>query len=280
MKIVSYGESHAYLFEQNTSDTLIINIDGSAWYSILGIKNEKRWTNVGNGAQLLKALGKEYTFLIPEKFKRQPGMLYFYDIEERAMYTANNLIDCYVESINGYLSEHSFKSIILVGTSEGAMVLPLIYEKLNDKNSVKAIVSIGFGGLSLYDSYVILSKRPNLPPMWIGMYQYFVEVFKPGLEIYPDSYDKDIFGTTYRWFNSFKNIRPFDYYKNIDIPILFIHGKKDYNLPVESTQYIQENLPEKPFEYLYYNWAHMPGNYFDIIGLRKDITQWIRRIDS
>jgi dipeptidyl aminopeptidase/acylaminoacyl peptidase len=31
----------------------------------------------------------------------------------------------------------------------------------------------------------------------------------------------------------------------------FIHGELDIMVSVESTKYIQENLPNKPFDYLY-----------------------------
>jgi pimeloyl-ACP methyl ester carboxylesterase len=241
----------------------------------LGTKNGKKWSNTGMGAQLLQVLDDKYTFFIPEKLKRQPGMVYSEDMEDRANYMAGNLLDCYTESINGYLSEHLFSSIILIGSSEGAILLPLIYERMNNKDEVKALVSMGFGGVSIYESYSVLSLLPDTPPDYKNMYQYFVEKYQPGLTEYWDSYAEFVYGITYRWFNSFKDIRPFDHYKNIDIPILFIQGDFDYSIPPESTIFIQVNLPEKPFEYLYYKWGHQPVKYSDIIGLRNDIAQWI-----
>jgi hypothetical protein len=164
IEIVRYGNSQAYVFKNTSSNKLIISIDGSGWDSILGIKNERRWTITHNGAQLFQVLGDKYTFFIPEKFKRQPGMIYYNDMEDRANYTANNLLECYTESINGYLSEYTYSSIVLIGTSEGAALLPLIYERMNNKDMVKALVSISFGGLTQYESFAILSTRPNLSP--------------------------------------------------------------------------------------------------------------------
>jgi pimeloyl-ACP methyl ester carboxylesterase len=280
MEIACYGNSQAYVFKNILSDKLIINIDGSGWDSVLGIKDEKKWTNIKNGAQLLKVLGNKYTFLIPEKFKRQPGMSYYNDMEDRAIYTADNLLDCYTESINGFLSEHTFSSIILIGSSEGAALLPLIYERMNNKNIVKAFVSISFGGLSLYESYNFFSTHPNMPPDYKFMYQYFVDTYKPGKTEYPDSFVEDVFGVTHRWFNSLKDIRPFDYLKNINIPVLFVHGNYDYYIPAESTIYIQENLPEKSFEYKYFQWAHQPVNHSQVIAEMNEIAEWIEKIDS
>jgi pimeloyl-ACP methyl ester carboxylesterase len=279
MEIAHYGNSHAYVFMNELSDRLIINIDGSGWDSTLGTKNKRRWTTTKNGAQLLQVLGDKYTFFIPEKFRREPGLTYYEDMGDRADYTADNLLNCYIESINGYLSEHSFSSIILIGTSEGAMLLPLIYDRMNNKDMVKALVSISFGGLSLYESYSILYIYPDLHSDYKAMYQYFLLAFEPGKTDYPDSFKEDVFGITYRWFNSFKDIKPFDYYKNINIPVLFVHGDYDYNIPVESTTFIQENLSEKPFTYKYFQWAHQPEKYSDIITFRNEVAEWVIQND-
>jgi hypothetical protein len=218
MEIVRYGNSQAYVFENELSDKLIISIEGSGWDSVLGTKNGERWSGTGIGAQMIQVLRDKYTFLIPEKLKRQPGMVYSGDMEDRANYTAGNLLDCYTESINGYLSEHSFSSIVIIAASEGTVLLPLIYERMNNKDAVKALVSIGFGGVSLYESYSVLSQLPNVSPEDRNMYQYFVEKYHPDLSDHWDSYAEFVYGVTYRWFNSFKDIRPFEYYKNIDIP--------------------------------------------------------------
>jgi esterase/lipase len=276
MEIVRYGNSQAYVFRNKASDTLIINIEGSGWDSVLGIKNEKRWLATHQGAQLLQVLGDTYTFFIPEKLNRQPGLDYSRNREDREKYTAENLLDCYLESINGYLAEHAFSSIVLIGNSEGAVLLPLIYERMNDKHAVTALVSLATGGLSFYESYSILSVSSTLPEEWKEMYRYFVEEYNPE-HTYRDTYVEDIYGMTYRWFTSFMHIKPFDYYKNILIPILFIHGETDYNIPVESTRYIQENLPDKPFEYRYYPWDHQPRNRADFIQFRNDIAEWVRK---
>jgi pimeloyl-ACP methyl ester carboxylesterase len=286
MEIVNYENSQAYVFRNNFSDKLIINIEGSGWDSVLGIRNERRWLMTHQGAQLLQVLGDRYSFLIPEKLNRQPGIEYSKEIDDRSNYTAENILNGYIESINGYLREHSFSSIILIGSSEGALLLPLIYKRMDMKDSVSAIVSISFGGYSLYESYNFLSGFSKTPKGYKNMYKHIVEVYE-FMEEYKMNHEEvnitpeeDFYGFNYRWFDSFMRIRPFDYYKEINIPILFTHGERDYNIPIESTRYIQENLPEKPFEYYYYKGGHQQRGYFNTIKFRKDVSEWIIKTDK
>ena len=46
--------------------------------------------------------------------------------------------------------------------------------------------------------------------------------------------------------------RPFDFYVNIEIPVLFIHGGMDVNIPVGSTRHVEQNLQDKSFDFIYY----------------------------
>jgi dipeptidyl aminopeptidase/acylaminoacyl peptidase len=63
---------------------------------------------------------------------------------------------------------------------------------------------------------------------------------------------------------------------NINIPVLFLHGELDRNVSVESTRYVEDNLPDKPFDYIYYpEMAHGPATGKDLIRLRKDIKDWL-----
>ena len=278
MQILRYPNSQAYLFHNESSDKLIIAIESSGWSSVLGIRQNNIWTSVQYGSQILQELSNYYTFLIPEKLQRQPGQIYYEDTEDRANYTVENLIACYTESINGFLAEYDFSLIVLIGSSEGAMLLPIIYENMNDKNKVAAMVSISFGGLSVYESYNILSTHQNLPQGWLEMYSNISQKFNPANSETFDSFEENYYSFTLRYYNSIMHIRPFDYYERINIPILFIHGEADFNIPVESTRYIQENLPGKPFEYRYYRWDHQPRNLADLLKFRREVAEWILRL--
>ena len=277
MEIYRYPQNRfVYSFPNDEYDTLIIVLEGGGWHSALGVMQDNFWKVTGITSMLLPELRGVYAFLVPEKLKRQPGPDYYEDMEDRANYTAENLVAGYTESINKFLADHDFSSIVLIGFSEGALLLPFVYEKMDGKDKVTAMVSMGFGGLSMYESYGILSStRSFYPPDWIEFFADVLATFNPEKSDYPDSYEEDYFGLTYRYHKSFMHIRPFDYYKNIDIPILFIHGDDDDVIPWESTFYLQENLPEKPFTYKYFPWEHYPEAEADILQFRKEIAQWV-----
>jgi pimeloyl-ACP methyl ester carboxylesterase len=135
----------------------------------------------------------------------------------------------------------------------GIILFPELLNKSNIKNkqNISGLVSVSYGGLSGYEQIEILKKSSLNIQLSQNILQSF-DAYKKDIDLYPNSIG-EIFGMTYRWFNSVFNYKPFDDYKNIDIPILFIHGELDGNVPVESTRYIQDNLPNKPFEYLYFS---------------------------
>jgi pimeloyl-ACP methyl ester carboxylesterase len=102
----------------------------------------------------------------------------------------------------------------------------------------------------VYEQVKILANTEiNIPDYYREALQN-IDALKAEIELYPNSLG-EIMGYTYGWWNSFLNYRPYDYYANINIPILFVHGRLDTMVPVESTQYVQENLPHKPFEYVF-----------------------------
>jgi pimeloyl-ACP methyl ester carboxylesterase len=98
-------------------------------------------------------------------------------------------------------------------------------------------------------------------------------------EPFPDS--SDIFaGMTYRWLNSIINLNLFRYYKNIDIPLLFLHGELDSFSAVESTRYIENNLPNMLFTFIYYpDMGHNPLRGEQSYRFQRDIREWLIEID-
>jgi esterase/lipase len=272
MEIFQYDGARAYVFENPSSDKLIINIEGSGWTSVLGLKGEKKWYYAGVTSQLIQIARDKYTVFTPEKWDRVPEVDYSIHFESKIIYTLDNLLECYLTSINRYLAEHHYESIILMGTSEGAMLLPLIYEAIKDDHNITGMISWGFGGLSLYESYLLLKDSEIVPEDYRVNIQYFVDMYETDNI---DAYKTDAFPLT------FMDVRPFDHYKNINIPVLFIHGELDFNVSVESTRFIQNNLPEKPFEYIYYaDMIHIPVNYSQIMRVRKDIVRWLNKQEA
>jgi esterase/lipase len=269
MEIVHHENAKAYVFRNVSSDKLIINIEGSGFGSVLGQKGHKKWNFVGVGSQILQVLGDTHTIFIPEKWDRLPEMDYTWYFDDRIKYTMDNLLKCYLTSINNFLANNHYSSITLIGISEGAALLPLIYENIKEKYNVTGMVSWGFGGLSLYESYSILKDSPIVPNYYKAMVKYYIDMYGT----------KNINAfVSEGYILTLMECRPFDYYADINIPILFVHGEMDFNVPVESTKYIQENLSPKPFEYIYYkDMMHGPSNYSQAIRVRNDIAKWINK---
>jgi esterase/lipase len=280
MKTLTYNGNFVYEFKSHdiSSSKLIIVFEGSGWGSALGVYEDNKWRFVGNGPQLIQALRNDHTIIMPEKWNRVPGINYIEFPDARYLYTKENLLECYVTSVNSYIAENNYSNIILAGSSEGSALLPLIYKKMERRDLVKGMVSISAGGLSVYETYLINIEKENVPDMWKNMYTFGMEI-GDNIDKYINSIEISPFGVVYRQIASFIKFRSFDYYKNIDIPILFVHGVKDFTIAVESTKYIEKNLPEKPFDYIYYeDMGHLPMSDPEKNIFRNDIAKWVRKI--
>jgi pimeloyl-ACP methyl ester carboxylesterase len=276
MEIVYYNNYRAYEFRDSLSDKLIIIFDGSSYDSTLGRFDGKKWRPVSLASQLVPFLRENYTILVPERLNRIIGENYIDDMDDRSNYTTENLVDCYENILNSFLEENNFTTVVLIGVSESAILLPLIYERIIRKDLVKGMVSFAGGGLSLYEGMEILSTSKVTPRSWKNGYSEMIKLYRDNGNNYPDSITEGFNGMSFRWYNSIINIRPYDYYENINIPILFVHGGKDYKVPIESTKYIENNFINKPYDFLYYlNMAHGPETYSQVIRLREDIVEWI-----
>jgi hypothetical protein len=87
MEIFQYDGTKAYVFENKSSDKLIINIEGSGWTSVLGSKGKNKWNYVGFGSQAIQMLGDKYTVFIPEKWDWNAENNYYLDFNSRINYT-------------------------------------------------------------------------------------------------------------------------------------------------------------------------------------------------
>ncbi|GHV19173.1 hypothetical protein FACS189494_00030 [Spirochaetia bacterium] len=273
IKTLYFDDNKGYEFKNEKSKKLLIIIEGSGWNSVLGYKQKQNWRFVGTTAQLLQVLQDRYTIFIPERFNWEIGKNYKADPDELYRYTFDNLLESYKATILEYLSHNEYESIVMFGVSEGALLIPILYNQLNNKN-INQLVSMNYGGLSLHEMYPILAESQVTPVAWKKLYNQIIEVYssKP----YPNAIEKGYIGMPMRFWSSIVDIRPFDYYIKINIPVLFIHGINDFNVPVESTQYIEKNLPNKPFEYLYYkNLGHTNISPKQANEIREDIAKWI-----
>jgi pimeloyl-ACP methyl ester carboxylesterase len=277
MTILNYGDNTVYEFKHTYSGKLIIYIEGTGYYSVLGWKDNGGWGNITTAGYIVDLLQDKYNILIPERLNMKLGTYYYYSPEMRRNYTLENLVEVYSTAINKYLSEHTYSSIVLAGYSEGACLLPLIYQNIKSENNITGMVSISYGGLSVYEQIKILGNSSLNMPDYYREACKSIEEYRQDIELYPDSIG-EIMGYTYRWWNSFKDYKPFDDIINMDIPVLFIHGELDITVPVESTQYIQENIENKQFDYLYCDDAdHYYGTKNSGKLFEKDMVEWIHK---
>jgi esterase/lipase len=247
MQTLSFSAGrHGYEFRRQNSKKLLIIIEGSDWCSVLGRVKNGRWIYTGMTAQIRQALSEQYTIFVPEKFNWRIGVDYFNNMTERECYTADNLLKCYTNIINEYLKSHNFDSIAIMGVSEGAILLPLLYNNIVN-TKVSSLISLFGGGLSIHEDMVLLENLHSTPNSWKRFYKKILTTYQS--KPYSVSIKEGYLGMPLKFWSSIIDILPFEYYKHINIPVLFIQGKRDYRIPKESTEYIQTNLPGKPFIY-------------------------------
>jgi pimeloyl-ACP methyl ester carboxylesterase len=280
-----FENGKGYEIRNANSNKLIITLGGGpGWRSAIGRPEER--TGGDRFIDILLPLHKDYNIFIPEKFNWEAGLYYLYDIRARERYTVDNILAGYTGVINEYLSQNDYVTIIIAGFSEGAKLLPELYFRLDDLCKISALISCAYGGLSTFEQYEIelkklLSEEKPFAEPYISDTAGRIEMIESGFsmyreEPYPDSTER--IGTiTMRWLTSIMFRRPFDFYVDIEIPVLFIHGEMDTNNPVESTRYVENNLPNKPFDYIYYpEMAHGPGTKEELDRLRNDIKEWLK----
>jgi len=277
-----FESGKGYEIKNENSNKLLITLGGMGWRSAIGRPGERTGSR---SMDIVLPLHEEYNFFVPEKFDREVGRYYLYDANAREQYTIDNLLAVYAGVINGYLSRNDYETIIIAGFSEGALLLPELYFLLNEPDKITALIPYAGGGLSLFEYYEVIWKKllAEEPPFKepyidniasrIGGLEQVFNIYME--EPYPDSSERDG-DATYRWLTSFLFRRPFDFYVDIEIPVLFIHGEMDINVPVESTRYVEKNLPDKPFDYIYYpEMEHLPL-LEELMILREDIKGWLR----
>ena len=194
---------------------------------------------------------------LPEKFDWSRDTEPFLDIRNREKYTIDNLIVNYASVISEYLSQNNYEKVIIVGHSEGGIIAPELYFLLDDFN-ISGIIVNGAGGL--ISPIDITSARRGVPleeetiKQYTISYDNFLATYsgeryaESPTEIRIRQTGKEIFSVNY--FNSLHKRRPFEFYKDINIPVLFIKGLLDDNNPPISTKYVEQNLPDKPFTFI------------------------------
>jgi len=279
-----FNHGKGYEFKNVNSNKLIISLRGGPdWRSAIGRIGDRI---VGDRfIDLILPMHDEYNIFIPEKFDWEVGINYLYYANTREQYTVDNLLVNYAEVINEYLLQNDYDAVIIIGKSEGAILLPELYFQLEEYNKISALISIAGGGLSKYELYeitynkILAEEKPFTATYinvanWIEEIKLFLDAYRE--EPYPDSSER-IRDYTSRWHTSIMFRRPENFYVDIEIPVLFIHGEMDRNIPVESTRYVEYNLPYKPFDFIYYPEMEHNHGTSEVMRMREDIANWLRK---
>ncbi|MCL2267547.1 MAG: hypothetical protein FWC17_07260 [Treponema sp.] len=284
-----FSGGKGYEIKNNSSDKLIIYMGPSSWGSAI----ERKWSGKLIDVFLTGGeLFEKYSFFIPEKFDREIGALYGLDVNERQRYTVENLAENYYSVISEYLSINNYKSVIIYGAEEGAFLLPLLYSRLNSFNITALVSDSGGGGLTYFEQQqVLLDKLSRNEKSFASQplsrddkanlqnfYETWIRTFQTQR---PESADFFMSSPmTYKWYTGIAHLKLSEYYEKINIPVLFIHGNLDTVVPVESTQQMENNYKNKPFDFYYY--ADMTHNQIkqQTYLPQDDITKWILKIDQ
>jgi pimeloyl-ACP methyl ester carboxylesterase len=271
--------NNIYMFPSKQNERLLIYIEGSGTTSVLGEIKNKKWVSYNLGYFLTKYMKDSFTIIIPEKLGMNIGQNIQDDPGFMRSYTVNNLVNCYVSAIDGYLDKYwKYKNVYIVAGSEGGLLFPKIYSELKNRNKISKAIVIGAGGLDQYVCFKILGESPIEMPSDYRRECKRIDDVVVDIKNDPESIDKKYFGWPYTRWSSFFNYKPFNYYKEIDIPILFYQGVKDWNSPIESVEYIEKNMNNPKFEYRYKNdMGHVP-NFNDensITNYFNELSTWL-----
>jgi len=284
-KTLYFTDGLGYEYKNNLTKKLVIALDGGPDYqgARVGMPGEKlEWIQVFNWLMPLHNNG--FSLFMPEKFDWEGERNRFWDIRNRERYTLDNLLANYAGVIQEYLSQNDYETIVIIGHSEGGFLAPELYFLLEDYN-ISAIISIGAGGLSSPTDITAArygsalddeSFKKNIDSYNQFLAEYSGERYSEAPdEIIPRRPGNYFLPLIYQYNQQAR--RPFELYRKINIPVLFIHGQFDGGVNVASTKYVEENLPDKHFDYIYYPTSRQyPRTVRQLVTMRADIVNWLR----
>lgn len=267
-----------YEFPSKSSkgQNLVIYLEGSGLYSVLGVKSGSIWTEYSFSRFVSRYFSDFATVVIPEKPFMKPGRQYHQDEKVLDAYTARNLVNHYARLIDEYLNTTEAKKVYLFGYSEGGLLAPAVYSSLKNRTRIDKIIIGSAGGMNQYDQFRTLADSyVKMPDEYREECRRIVEV-RQKMRDYPDSLYHWYLGWPYKRWSSFFRFNSMGYYADINIPVLFFHGTADWSVPVESTRLVQKVYPDKDYTFWYINgMEHIPKNDKALNDLFARIHDWL-----
>jgi len=262
-------------------NTLLVYINGSGYQSAFGLKEGDRWIQAGNPVGFMKGLFPDYDILVPEKINITIGGDHSRDTRVISAYTLENRVRAAAAVIDAILDRTDYPRVFILGISEGAYILPRIYQTLRHKSVVSALVIWGAGGMSQYEEFKLLavSGVPMGPAMKKGYKD--LESVVSDIKAHPDAINKEYFGFPYKRWASFLWYSPIDDLVAINIPILLLHGTDDICSAVESSRLVESRFKKLGKRNLtYYEYAgmtHGPETDEECSRFYLDLVTWLKK---
>jgi pimeloyl-ACP methyl ester carboxylesterase len=220
---------------------LLVFLDGSGYQSVFGLKENDAWVRPGSPFGFGTSLFPEYDLLIPEKVNVIIGGDHREDDDMLRRYTLDDRVESAAKVIDTFLDGSAYDTVFIFGVSEGGMILPQVYQRLENKEKVGKLIISGAGGLSQAEEFEILRHYDNLPDSLKGGYEQFDLVIAE-INGDPDSIEKEYFGHPFKRWSTFLDYRPLDDLVLVEIPILLIHGTEDVSSPVETARIVVDEF--------------------------------------
>jgi len=153
-----------------------------------------------------------------------------------------------VEEVVKNVYEGELKEILIVADSEGGVIAPEIAYEL--KETITHMIIMGAGGYPQRKEFQILLEE-QLSNEDEGFLEKAGIKNEEGLINKADEIrnnptsEKFWLGHTYKYWNSYIAYSPLKYLKRLNIPTLYIIGKKDKSVPYESVKYLSNRLEDK-----------------------------------
>jgi len=271
-----------YVFRTQTNSSasqkrLLIFLEGRGRQSVLGKKTSKGWETVALTYLLVRQLRPTADVLVPERIGLEPGEAYL-STENVALDHFKNKVSAYTRIIDAYLSEHpDYAQVVLMGFSEGGILVPRIYHNLHHKNRISALILCASGGLSYFEDLKIQQHSDD--PFSAGYRKRLEALDDTAKDIRRNPFrsDKTYFGWPYFKWAYFLSYQPLSDLVKVSIPILILHGDADLNIPVQSSRAIVQAFHEhEKTNYWYKEYQHADhyfNQHYEIII--RDINQWL-----
>jgi pimeloyl-ACP methyl ester carboxylesterase len=270
------------LHKQNDQDTnskgLIIYLTGSGMDCALGLQQEGVWQNEKLFINSLnKYLSPDFDILVPEKMNIKLGNDQSNDPKVFEHYTLAERVSSAVLVIDTFLEKHEYNHVYLMGVSEGAQILPMVYHNLKGENRIAKLVVLGSGGLSQYEEFKVLQKSTLPMPQAYRELLMEADNVMEAIRSKQDVHDKWYVGYPYEHWAGFFPYRPLDDFVKINVPIFLMQGTKDTSAPIESSRVFAaefERLGKNNLTYIEYkNGDHrFNGKFKEIL---KKIENWL-----